>query len=548
MSAEQRVEQLLSEYGEADLSVAAVLCDRHPTDAVAVTIAHETGRTDLTYGELRDRSERLAAGLASLGVTPGSRVATLLPKGEELPVVLLAIWRLGAVYVPLFTAFAAQAIAMRLESSATAVVVCSSDQRSKLEPGPDMPADAPWRIVTVDEQVPAGDIGYADLADGYNRISIPAVQGPDGGFIQLYTSGTTGRPKGVVVPARALAAFVAYLELGLDVRPDDVYWNAADPGWAYGLYYALCAPLAAGRRSVLSTGTFSPASFWTVLTSLGVTNVAAAPTVFRALRGSGLQVPPGVALRVVSSAGEPLTPDVVEWAKDALGVPVLDHYGQTELGMAAINGHHESVRAEVKPGSMGRAMPGFRLTMFGQDKDVPAASGTTGRLAVDVAASPLFWFAGYAGDPERTAERFTADRAYYLTGDAAFMDAGGHVFFGGRDDDVIIMAGYRIGPFDIESVLSSHPRVAECAVIGAPDPVRGEVVEAFVVPRPSPEGNPPDTGELAVELQELVRTRYAAHAYPRRVHFVDQLPKTPSGKIQRFLLRKARSEARGEAR
>ncbi|MBW0088699.1 AMP-binding protein [Pseudonocardia sp. KRD-184] len=536
MTASERVETLIGEYGAADLSVAHLLCDRHDPDAVAVTVVGDAGSADLTYGELRRRSEAVAAGLAELGVGPGTRVAALLPKGVELPVVVLALWRLGAVYVPLFTAFAAQGIVLRLEASGATVLVCHGSQRAKLDPGPDVPADAPWRIVTVGEGAREGDLPFDDLAAARPTGGRPAVQGPDGPFLQLYTSGTTGKPKGVVVPARALASFVAYLEFGLDVRADDVYWNAADPGWAYGLYYALCAPLAAGRRTVLLESNFTPAVFWRVLDEQRVTNVAAAPTVFRALRTAGLPTPEGLVLRAASSAGEPLTPDVVRWAEGALGVAVLDHYGQTELGMVAINGHHPDVRAEVRPSSMGRAMPGFVLAVLEQDGDGPAPAGEVGRVVVDVPASRLMWFTGYDGAPEKSAERFTADRAFYLTGDSGSMDADGHLYFTGRDDDVILMAGYRIGPFDIESVLALHPDVAESAVVGVPDEVRGEVAEAFVVLH----GRTGDD-ELATELQQLVRTRYAAHAYPRRVHFVDALPKTPSGKVQRYLLRGERA-------
>lgn len=373
MTVAERVETLLAEYQDAELCVARALCDRHDPGAVAVTVVGDAGAVDVTYGELRRRSEALAAGLASLGVGPGSRVATLLPKGLELPVVLLAVWRLGAVYVPLFTAFAAQGVVMRLQASGAAVVVCHGGQRVKLDPGPDVPADPPWRVVTVGDGAREGDVAWDAVASGHAWHGEPAVQGPDGAFLQLYTSGTTGRPKGVLVPARALASFVTYLELGLDVRRDDVYWNAADPGWAYGLYYALCAPLAAGRRTVLLAANFSPAVFWRVLDELRVSSVAAAPTVFRALRASGLPVPGGLALRAASSAGEPLTPDVVEWALDALGVPVLDHYGQTELGMVAINGHHPDVRAEVRSSSMGRAMPGFVLAVLDRDSEIGRA-------------------------------------------------------------------------------------------------------------------------------------------------------------------------------
>jgi acetyl-CoA synthetase len=539
-----RVGELQAEYGGPELALANVLCDRHPAESVAVTLVEPgLSRVDVTFGELRERSERLAAGLAELGVGPGSRVAALLPKSVELPVALLAIWRLGAVYVPLFTAFAAQAIALRLLSSDTRVVIADAGQRPKLDPGEDMPAEPPWTVVTAGGGVlAAGDVRYEDLAATGAPATAPVAVGADGPIVELYTSGTTGRPKGVVVPARALASFVAYQELGLDVRPDDIFWNAADPGWAYGLYYALIAPLASGRRTVLLNAGFSAQLTWELLERLGVTNLAAAPTVYRAVRGSGIGAPARLALRCCSSAGEPLNPEVVTWAEEALGVPVRDHYGQTELGMVAINGWHPQLRAPIRPGSMGRAMPGFTVGVLAAERDEPAPPGTVGRVAVDIPASPLMWFTGYHGDPGTSADKFSADGRWYLTGDAGQADEDGYLYFSSRDDDVIIMAGYRIGPFDIESVLGTHPAVAETAVVGVSDEVRGEVVEAFVVLRP--DAQPDDA--LADQLASLVKTRYAAHAYPRRVHFIDELPKTPSGKIQRFVLRERRAaELRG---
>ena len=235
----------------------------------------------------------------------------------------------------------------------------------------------------------------------------------------------------------------------------------------------------------------------------------------------------------LSSAGEPLTPEVNEWARSALGgLQVHDHFGQTEVGMVLANCHHPALARPLKAGSMGRAIPGWELTVLAEDADVPAGPGVLGRVAVDVPASPFMTFTDYQTAGQADA-KFSADGRWYLTGDSSRVDADGDFFFSSRDDDVIIMAGYRIGPFEIESVLSQHPAVAECVVVAAPDEVRGEVIEAHVVPREGSAGTP----ELAAELQQFVKTRYAAHAYPRTVHFRDALPKTPSGKIQRYLLR-----------
>jgi acetyl-CoA synthetase len=404
-------------------------------------------------------------------------------------------------------------------------VITDGNQRPKLDPGEDIPADAPWTVVTV------GSAEWERLAGAAPTGAPAAVGGPDAAMVQLYTSGTTGKPKGVIVPARALASMVAYQELALDVTADDVFWNAADPGWAYGLYYALLAPLATGRRTLLLDAGFSARTTWEVLGRFGVTSFAAAPTVYRGLRASGIVPPEGLRLRTCSSAGEPLNPDLVTWGREVLGVEVRDHYGQTELGMVVANAWHPDLRAEIRPGSMGRALPGFRVAVLADDAEQEVAPDTPGRVALDVPASPLLWFDGYAGGVR--GDRFSEDGRWYLTGDAGRADADGYLYFSARDDDVIIMAGYRIGPFDVESVLSTHPAVAEVAVVGMPDELRGEVVEAFVVLREGAEAGP----DLPDELARLVRTRYAAHAYPRRVHVVDALPKTPSGKVQRFLLR-----------
>ncbi|WP_347354202.1 AMP-binding protein [Intrasporangium sp.] len=528
------VARSLAEYGQPDACAAELLCDRHPEAAVAFRVVDpDLSVTDLTFGELRRRSERAAAALAGLGVGAGDAVGVLMGKSLDLPEILLGIWRLGAVHVPLFTAFAAPAIAMRLNGSGARVVVADANQVGKLsEEG-----TGQLQVVQVGGDRPerAGWSRYADLvADAADRPAVDAARlGPDAPLVVLFTSGTTGAPKGVPVPIRSLAALTRYLIDALDVREEDIFWNAADPGWAYGLYYAVLAPLALARTSLLLHSGFSPELTWRVLDELGVTNFAGAPTIYRALRADAASAGRSHPLRRASSAGEPLTPEVVSWSTDALGVAVRDQYGQTEHGMVAANAWRDELREEVPVGSMGRALPGWALGVLLEEQDEPAPAGTVGRLAIDTTASPLMWYSGYLNAPEKTAERFTPDGRWYLTGDAAAQDEQGRIFFSSRDDDVIIMAGYRISPFDVESVLVTHDAVAEAAAVAAPDELRGEVLEAHVVLRPGYEGTP----ELVTELQQRVKTQFAAHAYPRTIHFVDTLPKTPSGKIQRFILR-----------
>ena len=531
---EKSIRTYLDRYGRADAAAATVLCDEHPADAVAFTLIDaDVKATDVTYGWLRESSERFAGGLEALGIKPGDRVATIMGKSPDFLAAVLGIWRLGAVHVPLFTAFAPAAITVRLESSGAVAVIADGDQRPKLEPGADMPADPPWRIITSGDLFP-GDISFKELM-GAAPIKQAAALGGEGTLVEIYTSGTTGMPKGVVLPLKALAAIHTYVEYGLDVRDDDVFWCAADPGWALGLYIGVLGAMASRRRSVMIQPGFTPDLAWRVLSEHGVTNFLAAPTIYRALRGAEASARP-VKLRCASSAGEPLTPDVNQWAGDALGVEVHDQYGQSEHGMLVNNHHHPAVKRPIKPGSMGTPMPGWRVEVLENESDEIAAPNTVGRVALSVHDSPLWFFSGYKGNEEATKARFTPDGAWYLTGDAGSLDEDGYITFYSRDDDVIIMAGYRIGPAEVESVLAGHPAVAECAVIAAPDQVRGEVIEAFVVLRDGSSGSP----DLTKELQQLVKARYAAHAYPRVVHFVDALPKTPSGKIQRFVLRDRR--------
>ncbi|MEC3951736.1 AMP-binding protein [Nocardia sp. CDC153] len=526
----QRAEQLRDEYGAADANAAELLCDRHPADAVAFTFVQpDLSSVDVTFGELREKSERVAAGLAELGVVEGDRVATLMGKSQELVIALLAIWRLGAVHVPLFTAFAPGAIAMRVTGNDTKFVITDGAQRAKLAPGEDLPAEREWRVITTG--VPEGDdVAFGELLENAGPAPKSVTIGGDGVLVELFTSGTTGTPKAVPMRLGGMAGVVMYLEYGIDYADDDVFWNIADPGWAYGLYIAILAPMAKGRRSLLVCAAFDPVLTWRVLAHFGVTNFAAAPTVYRALRNA--PVPEGVSLRRLSSAGEPLTPDVITWSERTLGVAIRDHYGQTETGMTVVNAWHPDLLADIKIGSMGHPMPGYTVEILDLDSEVPAAPGAAGRVAI-ATSSPLLTFRGYRNAPEASAKRFTADGQWYLTGDVASRDEDGYFTFASRDDDVILMAGYRIGPFEVESVLTGHDSIAEAAVIGVPDELRGEVLIAIAVPTPGVE---PDDA-LVAELQQLVKQKLAAHVYPRRVHFVPELPKTPSGKVQRFLLR-----------
>ncbi len=522
-----RLEVSLFGHALADgLNVAAACCDRWADgEAVALEfVARDFSRASVTFAELKRDSTRFANLLAERGIGRGDVVAGLLPRVPELLTVVLGAWRAGAIYQPLFTAFGPAAIQSRVTAkggSQAKLIVADAANQHKL----DEVENAPPVLVISPGQ--AGVTAFADALARQSEVYEPVTIGPDDPFLMLFTSGTTGSPKGVRHSLRLLDAIAVYMIAGIDLRPEDRFWNVADPGWAYGLYYAIIGPLLLGHATTFFEGAFSVEAAVKVIELLRIDNLAAAPTAYRAMMAAGdaAMAPIAGQLRVASSAGEPLNPEVVRWAKRTLRCPIGDHYGQTEIGMA-INNHH-ALGGAMKPGSAGLAMPGFDLAVL-DDALRPVADGLAGVLAVKRATSPLFTFNGYwrAEAPQLTDQ-------WYVTGDTMHRDADGHYYFAGRNDDIITSAGYRIGPFDVESVLIEHPAVAEVAVIGKPDPERTEIVKAFVVPRKGV--TPSET--LAEELRQHVRKRLSLHAYPREIEFLEALPKTPSGKVQRFLLR-----------
>ena len=463
--------------------------------------------------------------LASRGIKAGDRVAGLLPRIPELLVVILGTWRAGAVYQPLFTAFGPTAIEQRVDASDARMIFTDATNRPKLAEVPFCPP-----VVTVDggsgDGQVAGDLDFWAEVRRQPAHFDPVLRRGDDPFLMMFTSGTTGPAKGVMVPLRALLSIYVYMRYALDLRGEDAYWNIADPGWAYGLYFAVIGPLLLGHATTLYDGAFTAESTYRVIERYRITNLAGAPTAFRLLIAAGVEAarPLKGRLRVVSSAGETLNPEVIRWFREHLDCPIHDHYGQTEVGMVLSN--HHGLRHPIHPGSAGLPVPGFRVAVV-DEQGADVSPGAPGILAVDRKRSPLFWFRGYW----RQEPHWVGD--YHLTGDTVVQNADGSISFVGRTDDIITSSGYRIGPYEVESALIEHPAVAEAAVVGKPDPDRTELVKAFVVLR---SGHAPMSG-LVEELQRLVKTRLAAHAYPREIEFIEQLPKTPSGKLQRFILR-----------
>ena len=525
--AEQIVAKLSGEL-DAGLNACIECCDRHAQPGrVALSWEGSDGRSETyTFEQLREHSARLANFLRSAGVQPGDRVAGLLPRIPELLILTLGTWRLGAVYQPLFTAFGPKAIEHRVGASGARMIFTDANNRSKLA---DVPTCPP--IVTVDgrrgrDQATGDRDFWAELQRQPAHFD-PMMRRGDDPFLMMFTSGTTGPAKGVMVPLNALLSIYVYMRYAIDLRAEDAYWNIADPGWAYGLYFAAIGPLLLGHATTLYDGAFTAESTYGVIEKYGITNLAGAPTAFRLLIAAGVEAAEGIRgrLRVVSSAGETLNPEVIRWFREHLDCSINDHYGQTEIGMVVCN--HHGLSHPIHLGSAGLPVPGFDVAVVDEEaREVPPC--TPGILAVDRTRSPLFWFQGY-WQQETTC--WVGD--YHLTGDTVRQNADGSISFIGRADDIITSSAYRIGPYDVESALIEHPAVMEAAVIGKPDPERTELVKAFVVLRSGYQPAP----DLAEELQQFVKTRLSAHSYPREIEFIEHLPRTPSGKLQRFILR-----------
>ncbi|WHS63038.1 AMP-binding protein [Pseudomonas sp. G2-4] len=510
------------------LNACVECCDRHalPGRIALFWEGRDGSDATWTYRELQDNAARFANFLLAQGVGKGDKVAGLLPRTAELLIVVLATWRIGAVYQPLFTAFGPKAIEHRLASSGARIVVTDGVNRPKLNEVAACPT-----VVTVGGEkgqgIVRGDFSFwAEVANHSSQCEPVMLTGEDP-FLLMFTSGTTGPAKALSVPLKAIVAFQNYTRDAVDLRPEDAFWNVADPGWAYGIYFGVTGPLAMGHPITFYDGPFTLESTCRIINKYGITNLTGSPTAYRLLIAGGEQFARSIQgkLRIVSSAGEPLNPEVIRWFADNLNVVIHDHYGQTELGMVLCN--HHGLEHPVHVGAAGFASPGHRIVVL-DDNHQELGVAQPGILAVDRSQSPMCWFAGYEGGPTKA---FVGD--YYLSGDTVELNPDGSISFVGRSDDVITTSGYRVGPFDVESALIEHPAVVEAAVIGKPDPERTELVKAFVVLSAQYRAAP----ELAEELRQHVRKRLAAHAYPREIEFVSDLPKTPSGKLQRFILR-----------
>ncbi|MDQ0467500.1 AMP-binding protein [Labrys wisconsinensis] len=481
----------------------------------------------VSYGMLRDASNRLAGVLRAAGVGPGDRVAVLLPQSPEVVAAHAAAAKLGALSLPLAALFGPDALDYRLADSAAKAIVLDAAGLAKLRTVRDR---LPHLSAIVCVDGPDGEaLGYHEALSRAAPDFEAVASAPDDPAMMIYTSGTTGQPKGAVHGHRVVLGHlpgVTFAHHGLP-RPDDLMWTPADWAWAGGLLNALLPSLSLGVPVVAwPHDRFVPEEALAMVRELGVRNAFLPPTALRMLKaahrpGTRYDLP----LRSIMSAGETLGPDTYAWAQEAFGFPVNELFGQTEcnlvLGSSATLG-------VSRPGVIGRPVPGHRVAVIRPD-GTECAPGEPGEIAV--ARPDPVMFLAYWNNPRATADKFVGD--WMTTGDQAVREADGMVRFVGRQDDIITSSGYRIGPGEIEDCLMRHPAVAYAAAIGRPDALRTEIVKAFLVLK---SGFAPSDA-LTAEIQAFVRTRLSAHEYPREVAYVAALPLTTSGKIIRRALR-----------
>ena len=530
------------------LNIAHQAVDRHVDegrgDVVALRcLAADGSATSTTYAELRRDVDRFAHLLCELGVGRGDRVVSLLGRQREQYVACLGTLKAGAVHSPLFSSFGPDPIRERLvRSRARVLVTTPSLHRRKVEQLRAALPDLHHVVVTgpgAAHRPDDGTIGLEDaLAAQPDRFDVVAT-GPDDPALVHFTSGTTGRPKGAVHVHEAVVGHVHSARLALDLRPGDVFWCTADPGWVTGTSYGIIAPLALGATVVTYAGEFDAPRWYGILEQERVDVWYTAPTALRMLVRHGVDLPRShdlSRLRHVASVGEALNPEVVVWGTEALGLPVHDNWWQTETGSIMVSNYPGM---PIRPGSMGRPVPGVEVAALRLGPDgrartaggvVPAEPGETGELALRTGWPSMF--RAYLDDPERYAEAF-AD-GWYLSGDLVSTDEDGYVWFIGRADDVIKSAGHLIGPFEVESVLLEHPGVVEAGVIGVPDEVAGEVVHAYVTCRDRGDGTHDE--ELRRDLVAFARRRLGGLA-PKEVVLDDHLPHNSSGKVMRRVLK-----------
>jgi propionyl-CoA synthetase len=526
---------------------AALLCDSPVTGTTA----------RLSYADLLDQVSRFAGVLRGLGVRRGDRVVVYMPMVPEAVVAMLACARLGAVHSVVFGGFAPRELAVRIDDARPVVVVSAScgiepshvvPYKPMLDRALELTSERPRAVVVLQrpqqeaEMVPGRDLDWADVMAGATPVDAVPVAATDPLYV-LYTSGTTGRPKGIVRDNGGHAVAMRWsMEKVYGIGPGDVWWAASDVGWVVGHSYIVYAPLITGATSVLyegkPVGTPDAGAFWRVVADYGVKALFTAPTAFRAVKKED----PDAALLArhdVSSleclflAGERLDPDTYAWATEKVGVPVVDNWWQTETGWPICANLRGLAPLPLKPGSPSVPVPGYDVQVLDANGQ-PAPTGADGAICLGLPLPPGTLPTLWGDDDRYVASYLSAYPGHYLTGDGGHVDEDGYLYVMGRTDDVINVAGHRLSTGTMEAVLAGHPAVAECAVVGVHDDLKGQVPRGFVVLKV---GVPDEPDQVAAELVQAVRDQVGAVAALRRVDVVPALPKTRSGKILRRTMR-----------
>jgi len=529
----QQAEEHFSWHTTGKVNLAYEAIDRHAgglkKDKPALCYLSSTRNETYTFGDLKKMSNKAGNVLRDTGgVKKGDRVFIFMPRSPELYFALLGAIKLGAIVGPLFEAFMEDAVKDRLYDSSASVLV-TTPELVKRVPVKDLPALK--TIFLVGENIEENNY-YFDyqqyFQEASDQLDIEWVDRNDG-LILHYTSGSTGKPKGILHVHNAMIQHYQTAKWVLDLQEDDIYWCTADPGWVTGTSYGIFGPWLTGTTNIVVGGRFSPEVWYKTIETFGVTVWYSAPTSFRMLMAAGdppLKSHNLSSLRHVLSVGEPLNPEVIRWGKTAFKQRIHDTWWMTETGAQLICNYP---CMEMKLGSMGKPLPGIEAAILDDEGNI-LPPNQMGNLAIKKGWPSLMhtvW-----NNQEKYDSYFPVSD-WYISGDSAYVDEDGYFWFQGRVDDVIMTAGERVGPFEVESKLIEYPAVAEAGVIGKPDPIRGEIIKAFVA---LADGYT-ESDELKEKIRQFVKTGLAAHAAPREIEFCQKIPKTRSGKIMRRVLK-----------
>lgn len=520
-----------SKTGKVNLAYEAI--DRHAEsfrkNKVALYYKDDQRAEKYTFKEMKEWSNKAANVIKEYGnISKGDRVFIFMPRSPELYFAVLGAIKTGAIVGPLFEAFMEGAVRDRLTDSGAKVLITTQALLSRV-PVDELPDLK--HIFIVGENIEETETQYdfmKKVAEADKNFAIEWVDRTDG-VILHYTSGSTGNPKGVLHVHNAMIQHYQTAKWVLDLQEEDVYWCTADPGWITGTSYGIFGPWLTGTSNVVVGGRFKPEAWYKTIEDYGVTVWYSAPTAFRMLMGAGDEAVKQYdlrSLRHVLSVGEPLNPEVVRWGMKVFNKRIHDTWWMTETGAQLICNYPSML---IKPGSMGKPIPGVQAAIVDDQGNV-LPPHRMGNLAIKKGWPSMMqtiW------NNEQKYESYFMPGDWYVSGDSAYMDEEGYFWFQGRVDDVIMTSGERVGPFEVESKLVEHPAIAEAGVIGKPDPVRGEIIKAFIALR---DGYEP-TQELIEEIRTFVKQGLAAHAAPREIEFREKLPKTRSGKIMRRVLK-----------